>query len=81
MDLEQVRKEIDKVDDQIAELFDKRMQLIDGVVEAKKHDKKAVNDPNRERDILLRVSEKVDEDKQVYLKRVFETLFEVSKAY
>ena len=81
MDLEQVRKEIDKVDDQIAELFDKRMQLIDGVVKAKKHDKKAVNDPNRERDILLRVSEKVDEDKQVYLKRVFETLFEVSKAY
>ena len=81
MDLEQVRKEIDKVDDQIAELFDKRMQLIDGIVKAKKESKKSVSDPNRERDILLRVSEKVDEDKQIYLKRVFETLFEVSKAY
>ena len=81
MDLEQVRKEIDKVDDQIAQLFDKRMELINDVVEAKKQNKKAVNDPNRERNILLRVSEKVGEDKQFYLKRVFETLFEVSKAY
>ena len=81
MDLENIRKEIDVVDDQIAELFDKRMGLISKVVEAKKQNKCAVNDPNRERNILLRVSEKVGEDKQVYIKRVFETLFEVSKAY
>ena len=81
MDLEKVRKEIDVVDDQIAQLFDKRMGLINKVVEAKKQSKTAVNDPNRERNILLRVSEKVSEDKQIYIKRVFETLFEVSKAY
>ena len=81
MDLEKVRKEIDSVDDQIADLFQKRMKLMDDVVKAKKESKTAVNDPNRERNILLRVSEKVDEDKQIYLKRVFESLFEVSKAY
>ena len=81
MDLEMVRKEIDAVDDQIAELFNKRMQLVGDVIEAKKESKTAVNDPNREKNILLRVSEKVNEDKQIYLKRVFETLFEVSKAY
>ena len=81
MDLENVRKEIDAVDDQIAELFDKRMELIGKVVEAKKQTKTAVSDPNRERNILLRVSEKVSEDKQFYIKRIFETLFEVSKAY
>lgn len=81
MDLEKVRKEIDVVDDQIASLFDRRMDLIKEVIDAKKQSKTAVNDPNRERDILLRVTEKVNEDRQIYLKRVFETMFEVSKAY
>ena len=36
---------------------------------------------DREKKILLRVTEKVDEGQQVYLKRVFETIFETSKAY
>ncbi len=81
MDLEKVRKEIDVVDDQIASLLDRRMDLIKEVIDAKKQSKTAVNDPNRERDILLRVTEKVNEDRQIYLKRVFETMFEVSKAY
>ena len=81
MELEKIRKEIDVIDDQIASLFDKRMDLIKEVIDAKKKSKTAVNDPNRERNILLRVTEKVDEDKQIYLKRFFETMFEVSKAY
>lgn len=81
MDLEKVRQEIDNVDDKIAELYQQRMELVSKVVEAKKQTGKAVNDPEREKKILLRVTEKVDEDKQVYLKRVFETIFETSKAY
>ncbi|MBQ8427204.1 MAG: prephenate dehydratase [Clostridia bacterium] len=81
MDLEQIRKGIDQVDDQIAQLYEKRMQLVKEVVNAKKQSGKAVNDPERERKILLRVSDKVSEDNQVYLKRVFETIFETSKAY
>ncbi len=81
MELEKIRKEIDVIDDQIASLIDKRMDLIAEVIDAKKKNKTAVNDPNRERDILLRVTEKVREDRQIYLKRVFETMFEVSKAY
>lgn len=81
MDLEKVRQEIDNVDDKIAELYQQRMDLVSKVIEAKKQTGKAVNDPEREKKILLRVAEKVDEDKQVYLKRVFETIFETSKAY
>ena len=81
MDLEKTRAEIDQIDDQIAVLFNKRMNLVDDVVKAKKEQNKSVNDPEREKKIVLRVTEQVDEDKQVYLKRVFETLFETSKAY
>ena len=81
MDLEKERQSIDAVDDKIAELYQQRMELVSQVIEAKKQSGKAVNDPEREKKILLRVADKVSEDKQVYLKRVFETIFETSKAY
>lgn len=81
MDLEKIRQDIDKVDDQIAQLYEKRMGLVGEVVKAKQQSGKAVNDPERERKILLRVADKVSENNQVYLKRVFETIFETSKAY
>ena len=81
MDLEKVRQSINEVDDKIAELYEQRMNLVEQVIEAKKQSGKAVNDPEREKKILLRVSEKVSPSRQVYLKRVFETMFETSKAY
>jgi len=81
MDLSQIREQIDVIDDKIASLYGERMKLVNMVSEAKKQTGKAVNDPEREKKILLRVTEKVDESEQVYLKRVFETIFETSKAY
>ena len=81
MDLTEIRTKLDVIDDEIAALYGERMKLIEKVSEAKKQSGKAVNDPDREKKILLRVTDKVDEDKQVYLKRVFETIFETSKAY
>lgn len=81
MELNEIRKSIDEVDNEIAELYQKRMDLIKEVVKAKKQSGKATLDPDRERNILLRVSDRVKEDNQVYLKRVFETLFETSRAY
>ncbi len=81
MKLDDIRQQIDVVDDKIAELYGERMQLIKQVVEAKKQSGKETYDPEREKKILLRVSDKVDSDCQIYLKRVFESIFETSKAY
>ena len=81
MDLSEIRGKLDVIDDEIATLYGQRMKLVEQVVEAKKKSGKAVNDPEREKKILLRVADKVEEDKQVYLKRVFETIFETSKAF
>ncbi len=81
MELNQIRQQIDKVDDKIAELYGERMELIKSVIEAKRQSGKDTYDPEREKKILLRVADKVGEDCQVYLKRVFETIFETSKAY
>ncbi len=81
MDLSKIRQDIDKIDDQIATLYGERMELIEKVSEAKKESGKATLDAEREKNIILRVTEKVDDDKKAYLKRVFETLFETSRAY
>ena len=74
MDLKSIRENIDLIDDQIAALYGERMTLVEQVVEAKKQSGKAVNDPEREKKILLRVADKVEEDKKFYLKRVFEAI-------
>lgn len=81
MELNDIRNKIDSIDDEIARLYDERMGLVRQVVKAKKQSGKAVNDPERERKILLRLSEKVDSENQLYLKRVYESIFETSKAY
>lgn len=81
MELSEIREAIDKVDDRIAELYGERMELVKQVCEAKKRCGTPVNDPEREKKILLRITEKVKEPVQIYLKRVFETIFETSKAY
>lgn len=80
MELNELRNKLDIIDDQIATLYGERMKIVEQVCDAKKQSGKAVNDPEREKKILLRVADKVDEDKQVYLKRVFESIFETSKA-
>ena len=81
MELDNIRSQIDVIDDKITDLYKQRMDLVKQVSDAKKQSGKATFDPDRERKILLRVSDRVDEDIQVYLKRVFETVFETSKAY
>ena len=81
MELDNIRGKIDQIDDSIAELYQQRMELVEKVLEAKKTSGKAVNDPEREKKILLRVASKVEEQNKVHLKRVFETIFETSKAY
>ena len=74
MELNELRNKLDINDDQIATLYGERMKIVEQVCDAKKQSGKAVNDPEREKKILLRVADKVDEDKQVYLKRVFESI-------
>lgn len=80
MELKDLRANIDNIDNTITELIKQRLSLVKQVGEVKKQTNKAVNDPNRERDILLRVTENATEEEQLYLKRVFENIFEVSKA-
>jgi chorismate mutase/prephenate dehydratase len=81
MELEDLREQIDKIDDEITSLFKKRLEIVKEVGEKKKQTGKAPNDPDREKNILLRVTENATDVEKMYLKRVFENIFEISKAY
>ncbi len=81
MELKDIRKDIDNIDNQISDLYKQRMELVKKVSLAKKESGAGTFDPTREKEILLRVTDGVDKDIEVYVKRVFETMFETSKAY
>ena len=76
-----LRREIDEIDDKIAELFLKRMDKMDEVALAKKTEGASISDPARERHILSRVTNAVGESEMVYkLVRLFGSAFVISVA-
>lgn len=60
MTLEEIRQEIDQVDDAIVTLLEQRMNLVDQVVSLKKLTGTAVLDSKREDVIFARVADKVE---------------------
>ena len=60
MKLEEIRKEIDQVDDALVALLERRMNLVGQVVAIKKSTGKAVADPKREERIFAKVASKIE---------------------
>jgi|TARA_B100001964_G_C14210082_1_gene590073 chorismate mutase len=59
--LEELRKEIDKIDNEIISLLSKRKDLIKGVAEIKKELIKPILDEKREKEIIGRLKTKAKE--------------------
>lgn len=81
MKLEELRKDIDSIDSQIAALFQERMNLALEVARVKEANKLAVVNADREKDILQRISHEVGKPLDSYARILFNTLFELSRAY
>lgn len=81
MKLTEIRKDIDKVDSQIAALFQERMALALEVAKTKKEDNTPVVNASREKEILHRISEEIGEPLDGYARILFNTLFDVSRSY
>lgn len=80
MDLNDYREQIDQIDDQMLDLFLKRMDVSTSIAEYKKaHDLPILN-RQREREILRDVSEKCG-PMDLYGRRFVSNLMELSKAY
>ena len=80
LDLEKIRLEINDIDSELVNLFSKRMALSEQVAEYKKKTGKPVFDPARERAIVSRITQGMDEETAGYFAMLYNTVFEISRA-
>ncbi len=81
MGLEELRNEIDKIDDEILNLFLKRMDVASKVADYKKENGLSTMQKGREREILKKVSDKSGSEMSEYSRILFTTLMDLSKNY
>lgn len=81
MNLDDYRKEINKIDDRILELFQKRMRITEDIAGYKKANNIPIPNNAVERAKLDYLSGKADEDMVFYSRILFNTLFEMSRSY
>lgn len=81
MDLTDLRKEIDQIDDELVQLFCKRMHIASLVADYKKATGSPIHHPGREQEILQRVAEKSGPELEAYIQSLYTTIFELSRNY
>ena len=77
--LEEVRNEINSIDDELVRLFVKRMRAAEKVAEIKRESAKPVQDPARERAILSKVAQAVGPEFENEARLLFTTLMSMSR--
>ena len=81
MDLKELRGQIDEIDDQLVELFAKRMDVAAAIGDYKKENHMPVFVPAREREKLKDVAEKAGPEMANYTRVLYSMLFELSRSY
>lgn len=81
MDLSELRKEIDQIDDELVRLFCQRMDISSKVADYKKATGSPIYHPGREREILQKVAQKAGPEMENYTRILYFMLFELSRSY
>ena len=79
MELNELRKQIDAIDNEIFALFTQRADFAEHIAAAKRAEGRAVLDPDRERAKVLDARSKVPADLQDEGERLMELLMEASR--
>lgn len=79
-DLNEIRQNIDKVDNQLVKLFLERMDVAGQIADYKRENNLPVLDRARERQKIADVLEQVPDESKAYVMALFNTLFEVSRS-
>ena len=79
MDLNELRLEIDRIDDCMVKLFAERMFVASEIAEYKKANSLPVYDPERERAKLADIISKLPEDLREYASSLYSLIFELSR--
>jgi monofunctional chorismate mutase len=78
--LEDVRREIDRLDSELVGLLEERIELSLQVKEIKAKDKTAVLDASREEKIIDKLKGLMPEEHHEYLKKMYQLIFEYSRS-
>ena len=81
MDITELRKQIDSIDDELIELFHRRMDVSRDIAAYKKSIGMRVYDPAREREKLYEIAMKSGEDMGEYSTILWNILMDLSKTY
>ena len=81
MDLQDYRKQIDEIDDQLVQLFAQRMEVTKGIVAYKQAHGMKILDAGREREKLASVCAKVPPELRNYTSVLYSSIFELSRSY
>ena len=80
MELSELRDRINQIDDEMLELFLRRMDVSEAIAAYKKAHGLPVTNREREREILAEMMAKGGDDMELYVYRLFSTLMDLSKA-
>ena len=81
MDIQDMRKEIDAIDDQLVQLFAQRMAVAARIADYKKAENLPIFVPAREREKLADVAEKAGPEMAEYIQKLYATIFDLSRHY
>ena len=79
--IEQLREQIDNLDNEIIRLLDARFDCSKAIGEEKKKIEKAVLDSKREEAILNKVDNLSQEEHREYIKEIYKKIMEQSRLY
>ena len=80
MDLNDYRKEIDSIDDQLIALFAKRMETAEKIAAYKKANGLRVLDAHREKEKMREILEKTPDNLREYVSSLYSLIFELSRS-
>ena len=80
MTLDELRREIDRIDGEMTRLFSERMAVSEKIAEYKKENGLPVFDPAREAQKLEAIAASLPEGQREYAKRLYSLIFELSRA-
>ena len=81
MELNEIRQNIDAIDDQLSELFAKRMACSAAVAEAKQQTGRPIRDHAREREIVNRLTARAGSELAPYIDALYSHIFDLSRSY
>ncbi len=81
MEINELRNQIDGIDESLVKLFKDRMEVSAQIAAYKKESGKAIYDPARERELLCKVAQMAGENAGDYTSVLYSTIMELSKSY